>query len=248
VRRAALACALQGVLVALALALTGCETTAEKSARLERQAKLAANGSLSQKGLSITRESAVVSVVRTTVVHSSEGAVAFVTLRNSSAHALSGVPIAITVKDAGGRTLSRNDAPGLQPSLVSVGSLPARGELTWVDDQVPPGGAPASVVARVGEAAAVGASLPRIAVQGLHQIEDPSNGLGAAGTVRNGSRIAQRSLVVFVTATRAGKIVAGARAVLPEVAAGASMPFQVFFIGDPSGAGLHASAPPTTFG
>jgi hypothetical protein len=235
-------------LVLVALALTGCETTAEKSARLERQAKLASNGSRAQKGLSIRRESAVVSVVRTAVVHGSEGAVAFVTLRNSSAHALSGVPIAITVKDAAGRTLFRNDAPGLQPSLVSVGSLPLHGELTWVDDQVPPGGAPASVSARVGEAPAVAGSLPRIAVQGVHQIEDPSNGLGAAGTVLNGSRIAQRSLVVFVTATRAGRIVAGARAVLPDVAAGASMPFQVFFVGDPSGARLQASAPPTTLG
>jgi hypothetical protein len=100
----------------------------------------------------------------------------------------------------------------------------------------------------VGEAPAVAGSLPRIAVQGVHQIEDPSNGLGAAGTVLNGSRIAQRSLVVFVTATRAGGIVAGARAVLPDVAAGASMPFQVFFVGDPSGARLQAGAPPTTLG
>jgi hypothetical protein len=246
VRGAALVCALQGALVALAL--TGCETTAEKSARLERQAKLTPSGSLAQKGLSITRASAVVSVVSTAVVQSSEGAAAFITLRNSSAHALSGVPIAITVKDAGGRTLFRNDASGLQPSLVSVGSLPAHGELTWVDDQLPPGGAPASVSARVGEAPAVAGTLPPIAVRGVHQIEDPTNGLGAAGMVVNGSRIAQRSLVVFVTATRAGRIVAGARALLPDVAAGASVPFQVFFLGDPGGARLRASAPPTTFG
>ncbi len=49
----------RAALVLVALALTGCETTAEKSARLERQAKLAANGALAQKGLSITRESTV---------------------------------------------------------------------------------------------------------------------------------------------------------------------------------------------
>jgi hypothetical protein len=136
VRRAALAL--------VALALTGCETTAEKSARLERQAKLAGNGSLAQKGLSITRASSVVSVVSTAVVHSSEGAVAVVTLRNSSAHALRTVPIAIAVTDPGGRTLFQNDAPGLQASLVSVASLPAHGVLTWVDDQVPANGAPAA--------------------------------------------------------------------------------------------------------
>jgi hypothetical protein len=238
----------RAALVLVALALTGCETTAEKSARLERQAKLAGNGSLAQKGLSITRASSVVSVVSTAVVHSSEGAVAVVTLRNSSAHALRTVPIAIAVRDAGGRTLFQNDAPGLQASLVSVASLPAHGELTWVDDQVPANGAPAAVSARVGEAPAVVGSLPRIVVESVHQIEDPSNGLGAAGTIVNRSRISQRSLVVFVIARRAGRIVAGGRAVLPDVAAGSSIPFQVFFIGDPRGAQLQASAPATTLG
>ena len=242
-RAAALACALQGVLVALAL--TGCETTAEKSARLERAARPA---SLTQRGLSIARQSTLVSVLASAVVHSSEGALAAVTLRNSSAHALSSVPIAITVKYAGGQTLFSNDAPGLEPSLVSVGSLAAHGVVTWIDDQLPAAGAPASVSVRIGEAPAVVGSLPRIDVAGVHQIEDPSNGLGAAGTIVNGSRIAQRSLVVSVIATRAGRIIAGGRAVLPEVAAGASVPFQVFFIGDPRGARLQASAPPTTFG
>jgi hypothetical protein len=91
-------------------------------------------------------------------------------------------------------------------------------------------------------------SLPRIVVESVHQIEDPSNGLGAAGTIVNRSRISQRSLVVFVIARRAGRIVAGGRAVLPDVAAGSSIPFQVFFIGDPRGAQLQASAPATTLG
>jgi hypothetical protein len=41
---------------------------------------------------------------------------------------------------------------------------------------------------------------------------------------------------------------AAGRAVLPEVSAGASLPFQAFLQGNPSGARLEASAPATTFG
>ena len=44
-----------------------------------------------------------------------------------------------------------------------------------------------------------------------------------------------------------GKIVAAGRAVLAEVKPGTSVPFQAFFVGDPKGAKLEASAPATTW-
>ncbi len=229
----------------LTLVCCGCETTQEESAKLEGQAKQVA---LAQDGLSITRESADVKVLSTTVVHGAEGAAAVVTLSNDSAHALRAVPIAITVRDAGGRTLFQNNSPGLEAGLVSVPSLAAHGTLRWVDDQVPAGGGPASVRARVGEAPAIAGSVPQIAIAGVHMIDDPSNGFGAAGSVSNRSRIEQRNLVVFAVARRGATVVAAGRAVLPELAAGASLPFQAFFYGDPHGAQLEVSAPPTTLG
>jgi hypothetical protein len=231
------------LLVLLALVLTGCETNEERSARL---AKLARHGPLVRKGLSITRESADVKVVGATVLHGSEEAAAVVMLRNASSHTLRDVPIAITVKNARGGTLFQNNAPGLEAALVSVPSLAPHAELTWIDDQVPLSGNPATVGVQVGEAPSVTGSVPRIDVAGVHLAEDPANGVGAAGTVSNRSKTAQRSLVVFGVARRAGRIVAAGRAVLPEVAAGASTSFQVFFVGDPSGARLEMSAPPTT--
>jgi hypothetical protein len=235
-------------LVLVALALTGCETTAEKSARLEKAAERAGHGQLAAKGLSITRDSAYVKVVSATVVRSSEGAAAVVTLRNLSSHQLRGVPIAITVKDARGATLFQNNSPGLEAALVSVPSLAPHSELVWVDDQVSANGAPAAVAARVGEGTSVAGTLPQPQVDGAHLIEDPSNGVGAGGTVRNRSGTPQTNLVVFMVARRSGRIVAAGRAILPEVAAGSSLPFQVFFIGDPRGARLQASVPATTVG
>ncbi len=234
------------LLVALALTLTGCETTAEKSAKLEREAKeLAARRPPPPKGLSITRESTVVKVLDATVVHSSEGAAAVITVHNSSAHALRAVPIAITVKDRAGTTVYQNNLAGLEAALVSIPSLAPHAELAWVDDQIPAGGEPVSVSARLGEVPASAGALPEIAVAGLHLGESASNGLGASGTVSNHSGVAQHKLVVFAVARRGASVVAAGRAILPEVPARASMPFEVFFIGEPRGARLQASAPPS---
>jgi hypothetical protein len=232
------------VAVMAALALAGCESSQEQSAKLERAAKLAAaHEARVSKGLTIARESAVVKVLAATVVSSPEGAAAVVTVRNDSARALASVPLAIAVKGAGGQTLYENDAPGLEAALTAIALVPAHGEVTWVDDQLPKSAQPVSVSARVGEGTAVSAAPPPIEVAGLHLEEA---GAGAAGTVRNRSQLVQRKLVVFVVARRAGRVVAAARAVLPELAAGASAPFQVFFVGAAAGASLQASVPATT--
>jgi hypothetical protein len=230
--------------VALAGSLAGCETTAEKSARLE---KTAHHAHLDERGLTITKRSADVHVLGATLVHGSEGAAAVVTLRNDSGHTLTGVPIAITVKDAHGSTLFQNDAPGLEAALTSLASLPAHGEATWVNDQIPASGAPASVSAVVGVSPAAGGPAPQIDVRGVHTSEE-SGSAGAAGTVRNRSNTTQQNLVVYVLARRAGRIVAAGRAVLPEVPAGASVPFQAFLVGTPGGTTLQADAPATTLG
>ena len=233
----------------LAVALTGCETTAEQSAKLERAAKLqkAEHPTVAASGLSIKHASAQVKVVNATLVHNSEGAAAAVTLDNVSSNTLRSVPLAITVKDADGRTVFQNNAPGLEAALTSLASLPAHRLATWVDDQIPSTGEPASVSAVVGAAPVASGPQPQVAVQGLRPSEE-SGSAGATGTVQNRSKIAQRSLVVFVLARHAGKIVGAGRAVLPAVAPGSSAAFQVFLVGEAHGATLEASAPPTTFG
>jgi hypothetical protein len=232
--------------LALTLALAGCETTAEQSARLEREAARGGASAARGGGLSIARESRLVEVVQETVLHSPEGSAVVLRLRNRSGTALRDVPLAVTVRDARGAVLYTNSTPGLARTLVSAPLLGAHGELTWIDDQVQGAGAPVSVSAKVGEAPAFSGPIPRIAVEGAHLVEDPSNGLGAEGTVANRSGVVQRELVVYALAERAGRIVAAGRAVLAQAPAGASTRFQVFFIGDPRGARLRFDAPAST--
>jgi hypothetical protein len=234
-------------LVLIALVLTGCETTAEKSAKLERQALRAAGHAQRATGLDITRPSSAIKVLGSTVLHSSEGAALAVTLENRSSRAVADVPIAVTVRGAGGATAYSNSGPGLVHSLVSAPLIAPHGQLTWIDDQVTgtPGSSP-SATAEVGEGTAVNGSVPAIAVTGAHIFEEPGSGFGAKGTVVNHSTIAQAELVVYATARRGARILAAGRAVLSQVPAGASIPFQLFFIGDPRGAELLVSAPPST--
>lgn len=242
-------------LLALALvacALSGCETTAEKSAKLEREAKSRPGyGRIAQKGLSISTQSTAIRVLGTAVVSSSEGNAVVVTLRNDSSRAMREVPVEVTLHDSHGVALYTNSTAGLAHTLVSASLIGAGGELEWIDDQIPRSGgsgAPTSATARIGEGEPVAGPIPQISVQGAHLIEDPANGIGAKGAVVNHSALTQTELVVYAVARRAGRIVAAGRAVLAQVPAGASTPFQLFFIGDPRGARLYLQAPPSTVG
>jgi hypothetical protein len=242
VRRAA-------ALLVAALALSGCETSAEKSAKLEKAAKrrAAAEGPTAQTAAP-TVASTFVKVVSVTLVHGSEGAAAAVTLRNDSPRAQQRVPVEITLRDPHGHVVFSNFAAGgTEAALTSVPSIPARGELTWVDDQLPAKSAASTLSTLVGEGQPVSANLPPLSVSGVHAAEEAS-GPGAAGTVENHSKTAQLHLVVFAVARRGSQVVAAGRAVLPEVAARSSAPFKLFLIGNAQGAQLEASAPAVTFG
>jgi len=232
--------------LALALALTGCETNEERHAALVRQDRLAVHAAPPQSGLVVRRESPYVKVLDTTVLHDENGIAAVVRLRNDSTHPLREVPIAIALHEPGGRILYQNDLPGLSAPLTHAPLLMPGQSFEWIDDQISASGTPGSLSARVGEASVTGPHPPRIAVTGLHVFDDPTNGVGAEGTVVNRSSVAQQELVVFAIGTHGGRVVAAGRAVLPVAPAGSSTPFQVFFIGNPKGASLQASAPPTT--
>ncbi|HEX4482800.1 MAG TPA: hypothetical protein VH081_03370 [Solirubrobacteraceae bacterium] len=232
-------------LALVAVSLSACETTAEKSAKLERQAKHVA---ISEKGLTITRENAAVKVLAATLVRDSERAAAAITVQNRSAGAQRDVPLAITVKDARGRTLFQNNGPGLEGALVSIPSIAAHQTITWVDDQLPPGGAPASVSARVGAAPALRRAPPTLSIGSERLSEDPAEGLIATGVVSNHTKVAQSGVAVFAVARRHGKIVAAGRAVIPQLGASASTPFQVAFVGEARGARLQLVAPAASFG
>jgi hypothetical protein len=230
-------------LVLVALALTACESNQERSAQIQKAdrhevAEAARRQALAERALTITKASTKVRVTATAVVHDSEGAAAVVRLENVSGTSLRDVPIQITVRNARGASVYTNAVAGLSPTLASVGLIPAHSVQTWIDDQVQATGVPASVSAKVGEGTPASAAVPQLSVVGAHLSETQ-----AEGNVVNHSGVAQQELVVYAVARRGGSIVAAGRAVLASAPARTSTPFQIFFVGDPSGAQLEVSAP-----
>jgi hypothetical protein len=235
-------------LALVALALTACESNQERSAKLAKAAKAvereaADRRALAQRALTITRPSTKVKVTSTAIVRGAEGAAAVVSLRNISSTPLRGVPVQIVARNAHGASVYTNDVAGLSPTLASIALIPAHAEQTWIDDQVQATGTPVSVSAKVGEGTPTAAAVPQLSVQGTHLSE-----AHAEGNIVNHSMLAQEEVVVDAVARRAGKIVAAGRAVLASAPAGASTPFQIFFVGDPAGAQLEVDAPATTSG
>jgi hypothetical protein len=234
--------------VATALVLCGCQSTQERSAELQRAAK---HDVLATQGVSVSKENPSVRVLQSTLVRSGESTAVVVALRNTSSHALENAPIEVTVRDAHGAVLYQNNASGLEPSLTTVSLLQPGQETIWVDDQVTATGTPTSASALVGEAAQASGSIPQLSVAGTHLSTEAGAEATLSGSVENHSQATQQNLVVYAVARRASKIVAAGRAVLPEVTAGTNagtnVPFQIYFVGDPSGAQIQTSAPATTF-
>lgn len=228
----------------VAFGAAGCESTQDKSSKLSQEGSRA----FERTGLRIKTPSKDVEVIGTTTLQDPNGTAVAVRLRNTSDRLLVKVPLAIDVQDGGGTSLFRNDASGLDPSLVGIATLRPKEEVTWVNDQVVATDKPAKVVAVAGaEGRALNGSGPRLTLQQITQSDDVA-GITVKGFVMNKSQVEQRDLVIYAVATRGGQVVAAGRGQVPRVKPGQRARFTTFFIGDPTGAKLDLAVPATSLG
>jgi hypothetical protein len=234
-----LAVALAGV----ALVASGCESTQDKSARIAAEL-----GPVKQeKGLAIKQQSKDVEVVSSTLLTDRAGSAVVVRLRNTSRQDLVGVPIAIDVRDAKGKSVYRNDIPGIEPALAAAPYVPAGGEADWVHDQILATGRPAKVEVRVGEGGeAFDGEQPQIAIAEPTIDGDPFSGILASGEVVNESGEDLDRLLLYAVATEGGRIVAAGRgAIEPFKAKPKPAFYNIYFIGDPRGAEVTVTKLPS---
>jgi hypothetical protein len=230
-------------LVIAALALSACQTTQELSAERAKHAKKL----VAEKGLTIGRENREVAVGATAVLQDRNGIAVVVELRNRGHAAQAGLPVAIAVTDAKGKALYRNNLAGLEDSLVSMPLLTKGQDAFWVNNQVTAVGKPVRVQAKVGAAKGrAPAQIPSFGISAI-QLESDTDGVYAKATIVNRSKIAQRRLTIFCVGRKGDKVVAAGRAIVDRLPPAGAKPtkFSVFFIGNPKGAKLTFSAPPT---
>jgi hypothetical protein len=224
--------------------LGGCESTQSRSAELEKEGESAL---VVDAGLKIKKESSDVKVTSSTLLTDSYGSAVVVGLHNSSSKNLVDVPILIDVLDAKGKSVYRNDIPGIEPALAAVPYIPAGGDANWVDDQVQASGKPQSVKVKVGAGGgSYSGPMPEIEVSSPAIEGDPVSGIEATGTVVNRTGKDQERLLLYAIGTRDGKVVAAGRGAIEHLK-GTTKPlhYDIFFIGDPKGTDVEVTQYPT---
>lgn len=237
-----LAIALAGV----ALVVTGCESTQDKSARIGAELGPVSH----EKGLQIKQQSKDVKVVSATLLTEPEASAVVVRVHNDSDRDLVDVPIAIDVLDAKGKSVYRNDIPGIEPELAAVPFVAAGADADWVDDQILASGKPASVKVKVGAGGTpYTGEQPKISVSEPKVEGDPYSGALAGGDVVNETGEDQGRLLLYAVASKGGKVVAAGRGAIERLKAEPKpLPYNIYFVGDPSGAKVTVTKFPTLAG
>jgi hypothetical protein len=231
---------------AVAIALAGCESTEQESAKIaKRLGHETADATVTQIG----GANAAVRVDEAQVVHSSSGTAAALELTNTSAAAQADVPIVITVKDASGATVYSNDTVGDSSPSGELALLPAHATVWWVDGSVlASGGTAASVTAQIGKPAVPTPAQSPLLSAG--KLSSGSNFVGPfiQGTALNASSSAQSNVTVYVVAVAGGRVVAAGQGLVPSLAAHGSAAFQVNVTGSAKGATPQATVAPAHLG
>jgi len=233
--------------VAAATGLLACQSTQDLSAQREAEGQQA----LTQQGLKITagEVNEQLEVVESAVMQDQNGGAVVAVIRNTGSGDLATVPIAIDVRNAQGKSVFKNNFPGLEQNLVSIPVLQAGESVEWVNDQVFATSAPKAVKVRLGNAKPLPADLPEIEVTPAKLEIDPVSGVLATGKVINRSGEELRKVILFAVARKGDRIVAAGRGQIQKLKAAANKPatYNIFFIGDPRGAQISVHGFPTRF-
>jgi hypothetical protein len=230
-------------LAGVALVASGCQSTQSKSAQIGEEL-----GPVKQEvGLKIGKPSKDVKVVSTTVLSDDEGAAVVVELRNNSDRDLANVPILVDVVDAKGKTIYSNDSPGIEPALTSIPYIEAGQEATWVHDQVLATVKPKNAKVTVGAGGTpFDAQVPKFEVSAPKLEGDPYSGVVAGGKVENESGEEVDRLLLYAVARKGGDVVAAGRGAIEKIKAEPKPLFyNIYFIGDPTGAEVEVTSFPT---
>lgn len=234
------------LLLLIAAFAAGCESTQSKSAKLE-----AGGAELAKVDrVDVGAANKSIELLDQKLLTDEYGSAVVLRVRNQSGQGQADVPVAISVKNAKGKPIYRNNVEGLEAGLLGIGLIGPGETAFWVHDQVLANGKPASVDALIGTAEGkYPAKVPQIEVSDPTLENDPVSGMFVSGTVTNKSAVEQVDLLLSAVAMKGDKVVAAGRGLIPKLKTdGKPESYRIYFIGDPTGARVEVTAPPTTFG
>jgi hypothetical protein len=237
-----LGCAGLAALPAAAV-LSGCVTTQDLAARAQLVDARIRAGEVRLRVGSLERD---VRVTALTLLRVPDGTAIVAELRNTSARALTDLPVLVGVRTGGGRELYLNRAANtgyLGNHLVAIG---AGQTVTWVFTSHRRLASPGRPFAEVGTT-----QIPEPAASALPRFEVTSVRASTSATlslaVANRSGITQNGLPVYAVAIRGGRVTAAGRALVTLLGAHETAQVRLTVLGRDAGAAVQLSALPTIF-
>jgi len=227
-------------------ALAACESTQEKSAKLEA----AGEESAVEGKVELKKANRDLEVTGEYLLTDQYGSAVVLEIRNKAAKGHVSVPIQVNVKDVKGKSVYRNDEEGYEDGLLNLQMIGPKETTWWVNDQVLTTGKPAKFDYEIGPPGkAYPSKVPEVEVSKPRLENDPTSGIFVTGTVVNKSAIEQVEMLLYAVAVKNGAVVAAGRGLIPKLKTdGKKTPYNIFFIGNPKGAKIEVFATPDTFG
>ena len=238
------------VLVAAASALSACESSQDKNARLKIAAAKAQQDAL--KPVSIGKPDQRVKVLKKEIINGPDGRVAVVvTLKNTSSTAIRDVPIGLQVSDAkGGAPFYSNTIAGYGADLNHLSLIRPGQTFEWINDQIT-GGKGSKVSVTVGKGVDIKNPPPDPKLTKMKWWDDAVSGWTYKGRAVSTSSIPQVRLIIYSTVRQGGKLVAAGRSAIERLAKGGKPQLvavlPVTTVKDPSTGSVTAISPPVSF-
>src|SRR5262249_56349065 len=94
--------------------------------------------------LGLSKPDKVLKVTGTSLLQDQNGDAVVVVVKNESKQTIVNSPILVDLRDAKGKSIYKNNTPGLDPSLNHLSLIQPGQSFTWVNDQIQPNGIPKS--------------------------------------------------------------------------------------------------------
>jgi hypothetical protein len=228
------------------MTLAACESTQQESAKIGREGDQLVAG---QGSLKLGAVNHGVRVSDVTLLSSAGRTAVAAKLTGTATRPQLDLPVLVQITGAHGKVSYSNETGGLEASLQRMALLRPGQGAWWVDDQVLTSQSATGVKLRVGTGSAprAGSALPTLSTTTPHVAEQGGLSVVSANLVNHFVK-AQGKVPVFAVAVRGGRVVAAGRAVVSVLPGhpGASVPFQIFLVGNPAGATIELTAVPTS--
>lgn len=223
------------------LVLCACESNQSRSAKIGENRE---SSGKEKSALDVSKSNADIEVKRTALVTSGDSVAVAVELKNNGG-AQTRVPLHVTVKDAGGKTVYTNDQAGLAEPLQFLGSIPEGKTVWWINDQLAGARSGEDVDVKVG-AGKPASELPVVEFSAIKPQKD-ADGTYLTGDLLNDSPAPLTLTPISAVALKGDKVVAVGRALastIPPAEDGVPSSFSLLLIGKPAGAKFEVTAAP----